>query len=64
MNHQKTKLSDIEKREYCKENSIQYIEIDARKSTFKHILSNLQRTFKYSNIDSKEVIKRYRHVYR
>lgn len=64
MNHKKTKQSDIIKKKYCKDNSISYIEIDARKSTFKHILSNLDKIFKSYHVDKKEVIKRYREIYR
>lgn len=64
MNHKKTKQSDVIKKKYCKENSISYIEIDARKSTFKHILSNLDKVFKSYQVDKKEVVKRYREIYR
>lgn len=49
---------------YCKDNSISYIEIDARKSTFRHILSNLDKIFKSYQVDKKDVIRRYREIYR
>ena len=40
------------------------IEIDARKSTFKHILSNLDKIFKSYQVDRGKVIKRFREIYR
>ena len=64
MNHKKTKQSDTIKKKYCKENGIHYIEVDARKSTFKHILSNLDKVFKSYQVDRDKVIERYREIYR
>lgn len=64
MNHKKTKQSDSIKKNYCKENSIHYIEVDARKSTFKHILSNLDNVFKSYQVDKDKVIERFREIYR
>ena len=64
MSHKKTKQSDSTKKNYCKENSIHYIEVDARKSTFRHILSNLDKVFKSYQVDRDKVIKRFREIYR
>ena len=60
MCHKTTKQSDIEKRQFCKDNGIQYVEIDARRSTFKHIIGNLN---KYTYVEPDSIKERYRAVY-
>ena len=60
MCHKTTKQSDIEKRQFCKDNGIQYVEIDARKSTFKHIIGSLN---KYTYVEPDSIKERYRAVY-
>lgn len=44
MNYRASTKSDKEKQEYCKENSIPYIEIDARESSFTFIRDNINRS--------------------
>lgn len=60
MSHDTTKQSDIEKRQFCKDNDIQYVEIDARKSTFKHIIGSLNQ---YTYVEPELIKKQYREVY-
>ena len=60
MCHKTTKQSDIEKRQFCKDNGIQYVEIDARRSTFKHIIGSLNQ---YTYVEPELIKKRYREVY-
>uniref|UniRef100_A0AAU8GVH3 Homing endonuclease n=1 Tax=Mammaliicoccus phage MSShimriz1 TaxID=3230127 RepID=A0AAU8GVH3_9VIRU len=60
MSHKITKESDILKKQYCKDNDITYIEVDARKSTFKHIIRSLNQ---YTYIDPELIKNRYREVY-
>ena len=60
MSHEVTKESDIEKRQFCKDNDIQYVEIDARKSTFKHIIGSLNQ---YTYVEPELIKKQYREVY-
>lgn len=60
MSHEVTKESDIEKRQYCKDHNITYVEIDARKSTFKHVIGSLNQ---YTYIDPELIKRRYRELY-
>ncbi len=60
MSHEVTKESDIEKRQYCKDYNITYVEIDARKSTFKHVIGSLNQ---YTYIDPELIKRRYRELY-
>lgn len=60
MNHEVTKQSDIEKRQYCKDHDITYVEIDARKSTFKHVIDSLNQ---YTYVEPELIKCRYREVY-
>lgn len=60
MNHKITKESDMIKKQYCKDNDITYVEIDARKSTFQHIIGSLNQ---YTYIEPELIKKRYREIY-
>lgn len=60
MNHKKARQSDMIKKRYCKDNGIAYIEVDARKSTFKHIIDSLNQ---YTYVDPELIKKRYKEVY-
>ncbi|QYC50912.1 hypothetical protein [Mammaliicoccus phage vB_MscM-PMS3] len=60
MSHKVTKQSDVEKRQYCKDHGITYVEIDARKSTFKHVIGSLNQ---YTYVDPKRIKDRYIELY-
>ncbi|ANT44687.1 hypothetical protein HOR18_gp024 [Staphylococcus phage vB_SscM-1] len=60
MSHKITKESDIIKKQYCKDNDITYIEVDARRSTFNHIIGSLNQ---YTYVDPVLIKCRYREVY-
>lgn len=60
MSHEITKQSDIEKKQYCKDHNITYIEVDARRSTFKHIIGSLNQ---YTYVDPVLIKCRYREIY-
>lgn len=58
--YNKTQQSDIEKKQWCKENTINYIEIDCRESSFKHIKKSINNCEFLPNIttdDEKEILK-------
>ena len=53
MNYHKTMYSDIDKKNYCKNNNISYVEIDARKSAYSHINNSISNSC-LPNISKKE----------
>lgn len=55
LDYNRTQKSDKEKKEYCKNNTIPYIEIDARESTFKYIRDSINNSM-LPNISEKEEI--------
>lgn len=52
-----TQSSDAAKKKYCKENNIEYIDIDARQSTLEHILKDVRKKLNFLEISIKKIQK-------
>lgn len=57
MDYEQTIKSDIDKRVYCKENNIELIELDCRKSDFSLIKEKINKCKKLPNIEENDIDK-------